>query len=440
MVETLFCADRALVEGVVIEDAAVLVKDGVIAAVGTRAELKAQAPEALVSAFPGRAVVPGTVNAHNHSFQSLLRGFGDDLPFEMWRERGLYKYSPRLGPAGVHTGALLAFGEMLLHGVTTVCDFFYLHAGGNDHAREVMRAAEELGIRLCLARSFYDWEGAPPMYREAPEEARERFVALRDETRGRPLTTVVPAPHSLHGASEKMIRTAVAAAEEADTPFHIHIAEQKDQLGPVQDRYGTTPLRALDKLGVLSERTVIVHGCWLDEGELELLADKGSKLAYCPSSNMFLGDGVTRVVELKSLGVPIALGSDGACSNNRVSIFDEMRACALLQKVSRLDGAAISAEDVFAMGTKNGGEVLGLPVGRLAPGYRADLVFLDCDDLSLWPLQNLQKNVVYSLSARAISDVVVEGELVVRDRELVKIPQGAIRERVRELTRTWKRD
>jgi 5-methylthioadenosine/S-adenosylhomocysteine deaminase len=154
---------------------------------------------------------------------------------------------------------------------------------------------------------------------------------------------------------------------------------------------------------------------------------------------MFLGDGVTDVIDLIARGVRVGLGTDGGCSNSRVSIFDEMRACALLQKVTKLNGQAIDAETCFRLGTEGGGEVLGLPVGRLAVGARADLVFCDLDDPSLWPEQSLAKNVVYSLSSRAVTDVFVEGRPVVRDRQLVNVPLADIQERVRRLTRDWKR-
>src|SRR5690606_29275312 len=152
---------------------------------------------------------------------------------------------------------------------------------------------------------------------------------------------------------------------------------------------------------------IAVHGCWFDEGERALLAERGAALAYNPASNMFLGDGITDVVDLRRRGVAVGLGTDGGCSNNRVSVFDEMRTCALLQQVARTDGQAITAEECLAMGTELGGVVLDLPVGRLAPGYRADMVFLDLGDPSLWPVQGLVKNSVYSLSCRAITDVVV---------------------------------
>src|SRR6185369_24654 len=173
--------------------------------------------------------------------------------------------------------------------------------------------------------------------------------------------------------------------------------------------------------GKLGPNAIAVHGCWFDEGERALLAERGAGLAYCPGSNMFLGDGITDIVDLDRRGVRIALGTDGGCSNSRVSVLDEMRSCALLQKVHRLDGQALTAERAFHFGTAGGGHVLGLPIGRLAPGQRADLCFVDLDDPSLWPEQSLTKNVVYSLASRAVTDVFVEGEPVVRNRTLVKV-------------------
>jgi 5-methylthioadenosine/S-adenosylhomocysteine deaminase len=431
-------SDVALVDGAAVERFAVRIEKGAIAAAGAR-ETLARPDEKIVD-LGRRAMLPGTVNAHNHSFQSLLRGFGDDLPFLEWRDRALYRYSPRLGREGVYTGALFAFAEMALHGVTTVCDFFYLNDGGNENARAVMAAAAAVGIRLVLARCFYDWSGAPALYRETPDEARKRFLELHAASDDVPLVDVVPAPHSLHGASETMLRTAVESAREAGVPFHIHLAEEKYQVDEALRVYQARPLWALERLGLLGPDLVAVHGCWFDEGERALLSERGGALVYNPNSNMFLGDGVTDVVDLHARGVKIALGTDGGCSNSRVSVFDEMRACALLQKVSRTDGQAIDAETVYRMGTVTGGEVLRLPVGALEVGKRADLVFVDLDDPSLWPEQSLSKNVVYSMSARAVTDVFVDGQAVVRGRELVRLPLAEVRERVRALTSDWRRD
>jgi len=184
---------------------------------------------------------------------------------------------------------------------------------------------------------------------------------------------------------------------------------------------------------------IAVHGCWFDADERALLAERGGRLAYCPGSNMFLGDGITDVVDLHQRGVRIGLGTDGGCSNNRVSVFDEMRTAALLQKVHRVDGQAIDAETCFALGTRTAGEVLRLPIGRIAPGYRCDLVAVDLDDPSLWPVQALEKNVVYSLSPRAVSDVVVDGQEVVAARRLCHVALDEIQARVGKVTTGWRR-
>jgi 5-methylthioadenosine/S-adenosylhomocysteine deaminase len=437
-------AERAVIDGVARGATAILAVAGAIVRVGPPAEVLAdpRAAGARRIDWAHRAVMPGTVNAHNHSFQSLLRGIGDDLPFLEWRDKALYRYSPRLDADGMATAALFAFGEMLLHGVTTVCDFYYLNAQGNDHASATIEAARQLGMRIVMARCFYDWDGAPAAYRETVPQAVGNFEALhrRYHDRDRALVSVQPAPHSQHGASPAMIEAGAGCARDAGVPWHIHLAEEQWQVEQSLARFGQRPLHHVAGLGVDLGRAVVVHACWFDEGERALMAERGAALAYCPGSNMFLGDGITDVVDLRARGVRVGLGTDGGCSNNRVSVLDEMRTCALLQKVARTDGQAITADDCLAMGTSGGGAVLDLPVGRIAPGFRCDLVAVDLDDPSLWPAQALEKNLVYSLSSRAITDVVVDGELVVEDRRLVRHSLADIQHRVTALTSDWRRD
>jgi 5-methylthioadenosine/S-adenosylhomocysteine deaminase len=423
---------------------AVLAVDGAIMRVGDPADILAD-PSATTARridWSGRAMVPGTVNTHNHSFQSLLRGIGDDLPFLEWREKALYRYSPLLGAEDMATAALFAFGEMLLHGVTTVCDFYYLNAQGNEHASATIEAAKRLGIRIVMARCFYDWDGAPASYRETVPQAVANFEALAKQyqDRDRFLVSVQPAPHSQHGATPAMIEAGAGCAKDANVPWHIHLAEEKYQVDQSLERFGARPLHAIAALPVDMSQMITVHGCWFDESERALLAERKGALAYCPGSNMFLGDGVTDIVDLCARGVRIGLGTDGGCSNNRVSVFDEMRMAALLQKVTRVDGQAIDAETCFALGTKTAGQVLQLPVGVIEPGYRCDVVAVDLDDPSLWPVQALEKNVVYALSPRAITDVVVDGREVVANRQLSHVRSADIQARVAELTRDWRRD
>jgi 5-methylthioadenosine/S-adenosylhomocysteine deaminase len=421
----------------------VLAIDGAIARVGDPADIAAdpRAAGARRIDWTGRAMVPGTVNTHNHSFQSLLRGIGDDLPFLTWRDQALYRYSPGLGPDEMTTAALFAFGEMLLHGVTTVCDFYYVNRQGNDNAAATIEAARRLGIRIVLARCFYDWSGAPEAYRETVPQAVANFEALarRYQDREHQLTTVQPAPHSQHGASPEMIEAGAGCARDAGVPWHIHLAEEQYQVAQSLERFAARPLHAIAALPVDLSQMIAVHGCWFDASERAVLAERGGALAYCPGSNMFLGDGVTDLVDLVARGVPVGLGTDGGCSNNRVSVFDEMRTAALLQKVHKTDGQAIDAQTCFSLGTRTAGDVLRLPVGRIAPGARCDLVAVDLGDPSLWPVQALENNLVYSLSPRAITDVVVDGQEVVAARRLCHVDLAEIQARVGQLTHDWRR-
>ncbi|HEV8322676.1 MAG TPA: amidohydrolase [Myxococcota bacterium] len=439
-------ADKVLVDGAFRSGVDVVVQDGVIVAIEPPPASPARAPARTAATkadgrreaalpvleLPRRALLPGTVNAHNHSFQSLLRGIGDDLPFFEWRDKGLYHCARRLDARGIHAGALLAFGEMLLRGVTTVCDFFYIHAGGNENDRAVARAARELGIRLQLARTLYDWDGAPESFRETVPESTARARALHAELCGDTLVSFAVAPHSPHGASAPMIAAGAALSAELEVPLHVHCAEGEYEVEQTLREHGKTPLRYLDGLGAVGARTVVVHGVWLDDGEIARMAEAGASLAYNPASNMFLGDGIARLPEYDARGVNVALGSDGGCSNNQVSVFGEMRMCALLQKVARRDGATLSAEKVLAWGTRGGARALGLPVGEIAPGRRADLVAVDLDDLSLQPEGPLLKNVVYAMASNAVTDVWVEGRRVVKERALASYDVAEIRRRVAE--------
>jgi 5-methylthioadenosine/S-adenosylhomocysteine deaminase len=385
----------------------------------------------------GRALMPGTINAHCHTFQSLLRGLGDDLDFAGWRDRVLYPFSERLDRRGIALGAAFAFAEMLQCGVTTCVDFFYLQDQDNANAEAVIEAARTIGIRLVLARGMYDWDGAPKRYRETVADAARRTRELIAAHRNDETTVVQPAPHSPHGASPAMIRAGWEIAETEATRFHIHVAEGRYEGERTLREHGATPIRYLDRLGTLGPRMIGVHCVWLDDAEIELMGVRRAALAYCPSSNMFLGDGITRVPELMRAGVRVGLGTDGGCTNNRLSIFEEMRMTSLLQRVRLLDGAAVDAATVFDLGTRSGAEILGLDAGVLAPGRLADLVAVSLDDASLHPPTGLLKSVVYAMSPRAVTDVWVHGRRVVEGGRLATVDEGQLLAQVRELTRQW---
>ena len=411
---------------------AVAITDGRVAAVQAPG-----APQRGDVALPGRALLPGTVNSHCHTFQSLLRGLGDDLDFMGWRDRVLYPFSERLDRAGIALGAAFAFAEMLKQGATTCVDFFYLHNGGNENAEAVIEAARAVGIRLVLARAMYDWEGAPKRYRETADEAARRVRELIAAHRHDETVVVQPAPHSPHGASPAMIRAGWEVAEGEDTVFHIHVAEGQYEGERTRREHGATPIRYLDRLGVLGPRMIGVHGVWLDDDEIALMGARGAGLAYCPGSNMFLGDGITRLPEMLRAGVRVGLGTDGGCTNNRLSVFDEMRTSSLLQRVRLLDGTALSAATAFDLGTRSAAALLRLEAGVIGPGQLADLVAIDLGHLSLQPRHDLLKSVVYAMSPAAVTDVWVHGRRVVEQRRLLTVSEEGLVERVAALTKGW---
>lgn len=436
----IYSADFIYSNGQVFKDSCLIVENGVIRQILPVNSLDKTGHQPIH--FSESFIVPGFVNSHNHSFQSLLKGFCDDCDFFTWRDQALYKYSPELSREDIYTGALFAFGEMLKAGITTVCDFFYINDQGNDNARAVIEAALDVGIRITMARCLYDWDGAPKRYRETIHQAVANIEALHAEfkpknTKESSLVNVIPAPHSLHGASTDMILAGADLAERLDTKFHMHIAEGQYERQMIQEKHGKPPVAFLDELGVLNNRLVGIHCVWLDDAEIQLMARRGTGLSYNPSSNMFLGDGITRIKEMLDAGVCISLGTDGGCSNNRASIIEEMRMTSLLQKVKFCDSTVTKAEDMLLMGTANGGKNLGLPVGTLEAGSHADFTVIDLEDLSMQPRQNALKNLVYSSQPSAIRAVYVAGEKVFEHGQLLTIPESEIVRRIQKTTANW---
>jgi 5-methylthioadenosine/S-adenosylhomocysteine deaminase len=388
------------------------------------------------------ALVPGTVNAHGHAFQNLLKGFADDLPFDVWRDRVLYPFSEKLDGDAIYAGAVFAFAEALLAGVTTTVDFFYLHDEGNENAERVIQAARDVGIGLVFARAFYDRDAptkAPARYRESIEDAAQRFRDLAAAHRDEALFSVQPAPHSLHAATPETIAAALACASEFDVPCHLHLAEASYEVEQVRARYGTTPVRLLEREGLLNERLVTIHTVWVDDEELDMLAAAGTGVVHCPGANAFLGDGIARIPEMLGRGIRVALGPDGGCANNRQSVFDEMRMATLVAKARLTDGSVLGAPTAFRMGTSSGADLLQQPVGSFETGRRADAVALDLNDLSLLPLNVLERTIVSSMQPTAIERVMVAGETVVENGELTRFPRERVRSLVDAVTSSWSR-
>lgn len=415
-------------------DWGILIFDNLIKEIAPQDELIKKYSNVLPFKYEDMVFVPGTINTHNHSFQSLLRGIAIDQPFLKWRDNSLYKYSPKMRLEDIYNGALFAYAEMMKCGVTTDCDFFYLHNYGNESDEAIIQAAKDVGIRLVLARTMYDWDGAPDGYLETVGEAVNNTRKLAVKYQDDPMVTVLPAPHSLHGASPAMIQAGHKLAKEMGTKFHIHVAEEPFEVNNTLEKHGKRTVEYLNELGVVDSSLVLVHGVWLSDKEIELLGKKHAALNYCPSSNMFLADGVTNIPAMEKNKINIALGSDGACGNNRISVFEEMRMTALLQKATTKDALCVKCQQAFDMGTKNGAVQLDLNAGEIKEGSLADFVGIALNDFSMKPLsENLEQmlpNIVYSLQPNAIKTVIVNGVDTVKNGKLCKISEKNIMEKV----------
>ncbi len=434
--QKVYLTDYLYTDGKLLEGFAFVVEEGRIAKLCSKDQLSEEETKC-AKYFKDTLVIPGLVNSHNHSFQSLLKGFCDDENFFTWRDEALYKYSKVLSEEDIYNGALFAFAEMLKAGITTVCDFFYINDQDNNNARAVIKAANDLGIRIVMARTMYDWDGAPERFRETLDQAVTNTEALMSEFKDQPSVSVLPAPHSLHGASVEMIHAGNELSEKHGTKYHMHIAEGEYERQMMEEKHGASPIRFLKNEGLLNARLVGIHCVWLDDDEIQMMADCKTGLSYNPSSNMFLGDGITRIHDMHAAGVVISLGTDGGCSNNRSSIIEEMRMTSLLQKVHYCDSTVTRAEDMLVMGTENGGLNLNLPVGSLKEGAHADFCVVDLHDLSMQPEQNMIKNLVYASQPQAIKRVYVGGQKVCKNTQLTNVDEREIYQRVKQTCSEW---
>jgi len=284
---------------------------------------------------------------------------------------------------------------------------------------------------------MYDWTGAPKRYQETPSVAERNFRELHAALSGDRMAFAQPAPHSIHGASPDMIRNGASLAFDLGLPFHIHVAEGRYERDRSIEQTGLSPVAFLDSLGVLSDRTVMVHCVWVDERDLAIMAERGAGVVHNPSANAFLGDGVAPVRRMLEHGIPVCLGTDGGCTNSRQSVFEEMRMAALMAKAADADASVLGAEETLLMGTDRGGRILGLPVGRISADHAADLVVVDLAALSMLPPQTAANQIVYSMQPDAIRRVIVGGETIVDFGRLTRIDQREIVAKVREATGGW---
>ncbi|SJZ81885.1 TRZ/ATZ family hydrolase [Novilysobacter spongiicola] len=404
---------------VVLVDHAVAVSEGAIVAVLPTAEARMRfAPRETVSR-PGSALIPGLVNAHTHNPMTLLRGFADDLPLMEWLQGHIWPVEGKvIGPEFVTDGVTLAIAEMLRGGTTCANEnYFFPDAQAATYKRH--------GFRACVGLPVIDF---PTAWASSDDEYFDRAGEVHDQWRGDPLVTMAFVPHAPYTVSDASFERIRMLSDQLDIPVHLHTHETAHEVAESQEKYGQRPLARLDRLGLVNDRLIAVHMTALTDGEIELCAQRGVSVVHCPESNLKLASGFCPVGRLEQAGVNIAIGTDGAASNNDLDMFGETRTAAQLAKAVAGDAAAFSAASALRAATLGSARAMGLDdtIGSIEVGKQADLACVDLDQLESQPLFNVVSQLVYATGRHQVTDVWIGGAAKLRGRELVDLDLPAL--------------
>jgi 5-methylthioadenosine/S-adenosylhomocysteine deaminase len=376
----------------------------------------------------GCLVIPGLVNAHTHVAMTLLRGYADDKPLDAWLQEDIWPVEAELTPEDIRAGARLGILEMIRSGTTAFSDMYF-------HVPEIAAAVEESGIRAVLGHTAITVGKDEDASRADCQQSLDTALELDGAADGRISTTFQP--HSLTTVDEQYLREFVLEANEADLPIHFHANETANEVDPLVEEYGERPLEYADDVGLLGGDSFIAHGVHTDATEHALLAERGTAVVHCPASNMKLASGMAPVQDMLDAGVTVGIGTDGAASNNDLDMFDEMRDAAMIGKLAADDASAVDAPTVVDMATQGSADALGIDSGRIDTGANADLAVLSLDVPRLTPAHDLVSHLAYAVTGSDVRHTVCEGEVLMRDREVLTMDEAAVvddaREHAREL-------
>lgn len=398
-------------QGAVLASHAVAVRDGTIEAVLPGDEAGARFPGYESIELPAHALIPGLVNAHTHAAMALMRGLADDLPLMRWLLEHIWPAETKhVSPQFVRDGTLLACAEMLRGGVTCFNDMYFFPEAS-------LEAALAAGMRAAHGIIVVEF---PSAYASDPADYLRKGLELRDRYADNPLVAFTIAPHAPYTVSDATFGQVRTLAAELDVPLHIHLHETADEIERSLAEHGVRPLARLERLGLLGPSLIAVHAVHLSQDEIALLARHGCSVAHCPTSNLKLASGFAPVAALLAAGVNVALGTDGAASNNRLDVLQEMRTAALVAKAVAGDAQAMPAHAALRAATLGGARALGLEaaIGSITPGKAADLVAVRMGAPELVPCYDPASHLVYAAGRENVAHVWVAGRQVLRDGNL----------------------
>ncbi|MBC7988445.1 MAG: TRZ/ATZ family hydrolase [Luteimonas sp.] len=405
--------------GLVLEHHAVAVRAGVILAILPIADARARFDAAETVSRPDAVLIPGLVNAHVHNPMTLLRGVADDMPLKVWLQEHVWPIEAAvIGPEFVADGITLAIAEML-RGGTTCCNenYFFPDVQAATYKRH--------GFRARVGLPVIDF---PTAWAKSDDEYFDRATEVHDQWRNDTLIATAFAPHAPYTVSDDNFERIRMLADQLDVPVHLHTHETAQEVAQSQLEHGQRPLARLDRLGLVNDRLIAVHMTQLTEAEIHLCAERGVSVVHCPESNLKLASGFCPACALQRAGVNLAIGTDGAASNNDLDMFSEVRTAALLAKAVADDAAGFDAATALRAATLGGAKAMCFDhlVGSIEPGKQADLVCVDLSPLETQPVHHVISQIIYATGRHQVSDVWIAGKSKLRERRLVDMDSAGI--------------
>ncbi len=358
----------------------------------------------------GMLALPGLINTHTHVAMTLFRSYADDLALMDWLQNMIWPAEAHLDDDIVYWGSMLAFAEMIRGGTTAFCDMYMF-------MESCAKAAEKAGIRGNIARGL---AGVTPNGEKALEENIRLYQDWNDACDGR--IRVMLGPHAPYTCPPEYLKKVRDASEKYGIPIHIHLAETKGEVETCIEKFGITPIALMNQIGLFDRPTLAAHCVHVNEEDIQIMAEKHVCVAHNPGSNLKLASGIAPVPKMRSAGITVGLGTDGASSNNKLDMFAEMRLAALIHKAAALDPFAVKADEAMQMGTAEGAKCLGYDdLGALDEGKLADIILIDRSGYHWKPRFNSISLAVYAGNSMDVDTVIVNGQLLMRGKELLTI-------------------
>lgn len=406
--------------GVVHEDHAVVVQGGIIVDLLPQAGARARyAPRETVR-LDGHALIPGLVNAHTHNPMTLLRGIADDLPLMTWLKEHIWPVEARvMAPDFIRDGVELAVAEMLRGGTTCANENYFFPDA-------IAETCHRLGFRACVGLPVIEFPGA---WASTRDEYFDKALAVHDAWRDDALLTTSFVPHAPYTVSDASFERIRMLSDQLDLPVHLHLMETAQEVEDSKREHGLRPMQRLARLGLVNDRLLAVHMTQVSDAEIAQCAEAGVSVAHCPESNLKLASGFCPVAKLRRAGVNVAIGTDGAASNNDLDMFGEMRTAALLAKAVAGDASAFSAAEALHAATQGGAHAMGLGerIGSIVAGKQADLVAVSLDEIESLPMYDVVSQLVYACGRRQVSDAWIAGRRLLDGRRLTAIDEAEVK-------------